>query len=117
MSDGRPKWVHTELSESKFRKLRGFGAFISLEVKREMTSADTCRDWTEAKNGNGKVITLPQGWSKVLNFAGEYSGWGLLEFNHLGKSMADTVKKIDVWEESNSLERAEYERLKKKFEG
>ena len=31
--------------------------------------------------------------------------------------MADTVKKIDVWEESNSLDRAEYERLKKKFEG
>jgi hypothetical protein len=53
----------------------------------------------------------------VLKFVGYASTPGLFTYTDLGGKMAARIKQIRQWEADNSADLAEYQRLKKKFEG
>ena len=117
MTDTRPVWPHKEMSEQEFRAIAKIGMVVSVTAKWEFTSADTSREWLEVKTHAGKTFTLPQGWESVLTFVGYSSSPGLFEMNYTGQRMQKTLGEINKWERQNKNERAQYERLKAKFEG
>jgi len=116
MSDSdRPKWGFNEMTEKAFSAFYSFGMVVSVTGKREFTGADTSREWLEAKNSSGKIMTLPHGWEDVWKFVGYSCSPGLFQFTYLGERMAKQLEAIKKWEAANKRELAEFERLKKKF--
>ena len=117
MSDTRPAWKFTEMSEGAFRSIYGFGRIAAVRADYEMTGADTSREWLIVANSSGQEMRLPQGWSRALYFVGYAHVPGLFDFTHTGKNMIQAVQLIDEWEKKHAADRATYERLKVKFEG
>lgn len=113
--DARPAWTFKEMSEAEFRSIHSFGMVVSVKGRWEFTGADTSREWLEATNSNGKTITLPSGWKRVLDFVGYSSVPGLFKLNYLGDRMQAALEAIDKWEAKNKRDRAEFDRLRKKF--
>ena len=113
--DKRPAWDFKEMGEADFRAINSFGMVVSVTGKWAFTSVDTTREWLEVKNSNGKTMTLPNGWQKVLEFVGYSSVPGLFKLTYLGERMRAAMDTIEKWEDKNKRDRAEFERLKKKF--
>jgi hypothetical protein len=105
------------MSEHDFRAIRQMGHIVSVEARWEMTSVDTAREWLEVETRAGGVYTLPLGWHRVLKFVGYASVPGLFALTHVGERMVKSLDDIDKWEAKNKAERAQYKRLKAKFEG
>jgi len=117
MSDYRPKWDFTELTEAEFRRVYQHGMVVEVTAKRQFTGADTSVDWLDAKSSEGKIIRLPQGYKEAFEFVGYSTMPGLFGLTYLGKRMAARIKQIDAWEKQNKEDREQYEKLKRKFDG
>ena len=117
MADNHPEWPHKEMSEQCFRAILRMGHIVQVEARWEMTGADTSREWLEVKTRSGGAYMLPERWQHALKFVGHSSAPGLFVLTRDGEQMAKTLRLIDAWEKNNEVERAEYERLKAKFEG
>ena len=115
--DTRPAWPHKEMTERSFRAIMEMGRITSVQAKWEMTGADTSREWMVVTNVKGQSFRLPDDWAKSLKFVGHASVPGLFAFTQSGENMRVTLSKIDAWEVKNAADRADYERLKAKFEG
>ena len=110
----RPVWGFPEMTERDFRAVWG-RHIVAVEAKWEFTSADTSREWLEARTMHGKVFVLPSTWEKAFRFAGRASTPGLFRLTYEGERMQKRAQEIDAWEVENAFERAEFERLRKKF--
>jgi hypothetical protein len=115
MDEARPVWPHAEMTETAFRALHKMGMVVSVKAEREMTSADTSREWLTATNSKGESFTVPHNWPKAWKFVGHSSVPGLFALTYEGQQMQKTLEKIDAWEAANEADRATYERLKAKF--
>ena len=114
--DQRPAWDFQEMSEADFRKILEFGLIETVTAGYTMTSVDTADEWLKAKNSRGQSMIMPPRWANVLDFVGKSSVPGLFKYNYLGEQMQKRLQEIDAWEDRNRKERADYERLKRKFE-
>lgn len=117
MSDDRPAWGFKSMTEVEFRKIHRIGAIVAVEARLEMTGADTAREWLEVETRDGATITLPHSWKAALTFVGHSSNPGLFKLTYEGERMRAQAEAIDKWEADNAQERAEFERLKRKFSG
>lgn len=118
MSDERPAWKY-ELSEAEVRWFID-GSITKITHHWEFTDVDKSRDWIElhkGKEGAGKR-SFP---SNFLNTNGYFEfrpNWReLVEPTYLGKQAIKDLEAIDAWEKKHKRDRAEFERLKAKFEG
>lgn len=116
MDNQRPVWAHKRISEAEFRRMWQFGMIITVSAKWEMTGADTTREWLEATNRSGDTMVMPRDWSAAWQFSGHASVPGLFGLTYDGDRMRETLEAIDKWEADNARDRAEFERLRKKFE-
>lgn len=114
MSDVRPKWEFTEMTEVEFRKVRA-EMIVSITARWKFTGEDTSAEWLEATTRLGKTIVLPPSWEAAFKPVWKSHSPGLLDVNYLGERMQKRCEEIDKWEKANNKDRAEYERLKKKF--
>ena len=117
MADIRPAWSYKEMSERDFRDICIMGPIVAVEARWEMTGADTSTEWLEVETRSGGTYRLPSNWKCADTFVGRSSNPGLFALTHEGQRMRETLTMIDAWEWDNAAERAEYERLKAKFEG
>ena len=115
--NNRPRWRNSQMSESTFRSIKDFGRIIAVRAGLEMTSADEGFDYLTATNSAGKTKRLPQNWSVALEFEGSWTIPGLFRLTREGKNMQENLREIDEWEAKHARVKAEYERLKAKFEG
>lgn len=99
--------------------------FIAAGVKAithhwEMTGADTSKDWVvlHTENGDFKASTYPSlhrdGVWKLFEFSPDHRG--LLSLTWEGKKAQDRARAIYEFDKENAKEKAEFERLKAKFE-
>jgi hypothetical protein len=105
------------MTEHDFRRLNDHSFVVRVEAKWEMTGADTSREWLEVETRDSKRFVLPHNWAKAWKFAGHASNPGLFRLTYEGEQMAKTLAVIDAWEAKNAADRAEFERLKAKFNG
>jgi hypothetical protein len=115
--DTRPNWDFKEMSEQDFEAIYNFGRIQSITAGFTFTSADSGYEFLEVYNYNNDTMCLPQGWKSVLKFVGYFSNPGLFTFTDLGCRMITRLNSIKQWEQNNAADLAEYQRLKKKFEG
>jgi hypothetical protein len=112
----RPVWDFHNVSEEEFRRIYNLGIIVSVTAKREMTGVDTAREWMEVTNANGDTAIMPQGWKSVWDFVGLSSYPGLFKMSYMGSFLGNRMAMIDKFEADNTAERAEFDRLKAKFE-
>jgi hypothetical protein len=103
------------MSESEFRKIINIGTITKVESHWDYITVDTAREWLTVTNSAGIESVLPDEWKYVFSFVGRSSIPGLFDLTNLGRRMLKTIEEIDTWEENNAAERAEYDRLKIKF--
>lgn len=117
----RPKW-EWGLTEHTFRSLN---ATRIVEVKHgwEFTSADTSRQWFTVTMAKGDqtnadpTTRIPQEkWSaffELFEFKPDHAG--LFRLTHRGEQARKRLEEIAAFEKKSTRDRAEFERLKKKF--
>jgi len=112
-SNERPAWTH-EMSENDARWLAR-GGITRITHHSQMTGVDTSRDWIELHRDNEKMSVS----SNFLNQNGFFAfnpNWReLVTPTWRGEQAINDIRAIDKWEETNKTDRAEYERLKRKF--
>lgn len=114
--DTRPKWPH-ETAEELARWL------VSNKVTKithhwEMYDCDKSRDWIvlhSEKNGSRKVSTSFFYNNRDFAFQPDHAGLVAIKQQY-PKDVRQTIEELDAWEKKNERDRAEYRRLKAKFE-
>lgn len=117
--DPRPVW-RSSLDEETARWLAS-NRVTSIEHRWELTGAATTREWlvlvSDDRRGNVTRLEVPKDFFHIhrfVQFAPHHAG--LVQIAHHSTVRTD-IRAIDEWEERHARERAEYERLKAKFEG
>ena len=121
--DNRPAWPH-KVSEDLARWIYGH-AVTKITHHWRMTSADTSEDWLElhATEGDKKEPVKKMVGTRELLGGSHWHAQDGIFFNpdharlvQVAGKIQETIRKIDEWERRNEADRAEYDRLKKKFE-
>lgn len=107
----RPAWPY-KLTEAQVRILSGF--ITKITHRWEMTSADTSRNWLEFQADKGKPFVAPHGWTELFEFAPNHHA-SLIQPNYQGREAQKRLDEIKKFEQRYARERADFERLKKKF--
>ncbi|WP_202306462.1 hypothetical protein [Mesorhizobium sp. L-8-10] len=87
-----------------------------------MTGVDTSEDWIELHRGKSDGTKERRRFpSSFLNTNGYFEfrpNWRqLVTPTYRGENAIKDLEAIDAWEKKHARQRAEYERLKKKFDG
>ncbi len=109
----RPSWNH-KLSEEQVRWLAS--GVVKITHHWEMTGADTARDWIELHKKDGAKRVFPTGFLNDGLFQFRPNFRELVVPTYQGEMAIRDLDKIDEWEKKNQRDRADYERLKRKFE-
>ena len=107
MEDRRPKWLY-KLPESLVRWLINHNV-----VEVQLLPRTKCALRLKAENGDFVEVTFDFFHNNAI-FRLE-PGFGSLVQVYRGSAIRSHLDDIDRWEQRNRCERAEYERLKKKF--
>lgn len=115
--DKRPLWLYNDhMSEAEFRLLNST-VITKIEHKREMTGVDTERSWLVFHTHDQRKISRSIDFfeeQQLFVFYPDYRG--LVGLSVHGCAAENNLRRIDDWERANDKDRAEYERLKAKFE-
>ena len=120
----RPLWPHN-VSEDLARWVYSH-TITKITHHWRMTSADTAEDWLElhALKGDKKEPVSRRIGTRELQCGNHWHAQDGIIFSpdharlvHTAGKVVETIHKIDEWEKRHKADRAEYERLKKKFEG
>jgi len=115
-NDTRPTWKHS-ISEDDVRWLSGIITKITHHWR--MTSADTSEDWIELHREKDKrrfptrYLNGLVGETSYFQFAPSHAS--LVQPTSNGRQAINDLAAIDAWEKKHKRERAEYERLRAKF--
>jgi hypothetical protein len=107
----RPDWPY-KLTEAEVRQLSG--CITQISHRWEFTSADTSRNWLEFKADKGKSFVAPHGWAELFEFAPNHHA-SLIQPNYQGRQALKRLDEIKAFEQRNARDRADFERLRKKF--
>lgn len=105
----RPKW-NFSLTIEQVRALNRL--IIKVKHHWEFTSADTTRDWITFCTKDDEFVP-PVNWTDLFEFKPYYAG--LIQPNWNGRDAIKAVQDIDAFEAAEASDRAELERLKRKF--
>lgn len=113
-TDSRPKWSH-DTPEALARWL--VSNFVTKITHHwRMTGPDTSEDWIELHSEKEKRRVNTYFFSDNHDFSFSPYHAGLVQVrNKYPESVRQTIDKIDLWEKANARDRADFERLKKKF--
>ncbi|MBD3844230.1 hypothetical protein IED13_00870 [Bosea sp. SSUT16] len=110
--DRRPEWPY-KLTEAQVLLLAGH--ITQINHRWEMTGVDTSRNWIEFKSDKGKAFSAPDGWAELFEFAPNHHA-SLIRPNYRGEQAIKRLDEIKKFEAKHATERAEFERLKRKFD-
>ncbi|WP_192246124.1 hypothetical protein [Mesorhizobium silamurunense] len=110
--DARPKWKH-KISEADVRWLAS--GVIKITHHWEMTGADTSRNWIELHKEKEKR-SFDSSFLNDNDYFQFKPNWReLVVPTYYGERAIQDLAAIDAWEKKNQHDRAELERLKRKF--
>jgi len=122
-TETRPAWKH-KTSEELARWIASH-SIIKITHGWEMTSADTADNWIElhakvsqdGKAEKWEMRRVPSNFLTESNYGAEFS----FRPDHarlvkVSQAVRDSIDAIDKFEAKNKRERAEFERLKRKFD-
>jgi hypothetical protein len=116
MTEQRPEWNHP-ISEADARWLYK-NAITKITHHWKFTSEDTTENWVEVHTDAKTTRRFPSGYftdSQYWRFAPNHRA--LITPGYAAERAIKDINAIDAWEKKNATERAEYERLKRKFAG
>ena len=117
--DTRPEWTF-DIPEKLMRWIRDHN-IPTLKSGWRMVGVDRSEEWIEliANDGSTREVKdqrfyrKPCVWDYIkLNESGGHS---IVKYTSQGESARDLLDKIDLFEKNHAAERAQYERLRKKF--
>lgn len=119
-TETRPVWDF-DIPEEMIRWI-GANLIVSLKAGWQMTGADTSESWVDlvAENGETRKVKAewygqPSIWDYVeLNKGGGHS---IIKWTRHGERARDRIQQMIDFDEAHERDKAEYERLKAKFEG
>jgi hypothetical protein len=106
----RPKWDY-KISEERVWRLRG--SIKKITHHRELTGADTSRDWLEFHPEDDGKFRAPSGWKELFEFRPDHRG--LISPNYKGHAACKRLDEIKAWEKQNANDIAELKRLQAKL--
>lgn len=119
--DTRPAWKH-EIPEETVRWFYSGGFITKITHHWKMMGADTSEDWIvlhkQSSMDGGKMVErkFPSSWLNTNGYFEFKPNWReLVVPTYRGRDAIKDIETIDVWEKKNQRERAEFERLKRKF--
>ena len=115
VSENRPEWKH-QIPEADARWLSG-GLIVKITHHWKFTSEDTTEDWIELHRADGSARRFPSAFLNTNGYFEFRPNWReLVQPTYRGEQARKDFEAIDKWEKENAAERAEFERLKSKFD-
>lgn len=110
--DQRPEWPY----KLSMKHLAMFDRSIKkIEHRWKFTSEDTAEDWVEFSGDKFKNVRMPDGFKELFEYKPDY--WCLFGLTYQGEKAVKLSEEIEKFDKKHKRERAQYERLKRKFGG